>query len=146
MSGTQKGNEGQVYTTECNTKNSGGNDYKYSTISHLIDILGQLAPIEFLVRCRESFSLKSFLKIGRIAVSLSSSSDSELAPYRFLLEQLVSFFMRCLVCALLECFFSGATFGVEWWCECCDLVNFRLVVIFVGVIQVMPPGDPQMGD
>lgn len=55
--------------------------YKYSTISHLIDILGQLAPTTFLLALYlDSFSVNSFLKMGSIAVSLSSNSDSEHAP------------------------------------------------------------------
>lgn len=50
-------------------------------MSHLIDILGQLAPTTlFLPRCLGSFSVNNFLKIGKIAVSPSNSSDSETAP------------------------------------------------------------------
>lgn len=89
--------------------------YKYSTISHLMDILGQLAPT-MLPRPRYCgcFSVNNFLNIGRMAVSPSSNSDSELAPNN-------SGFVRCLRC------FSGATFGDEWWCEwcCSDFINLR---------------------
>lgn len=57
--------------------------YKYSTISHLIDILGQLTPqLRFSpcgwLLCR---SVRSLWKIGRMAHS--KSSDSELAVYIF---------------------------------------------------------------
>lgn len=95
--------------------------YKYSTISHLIDILGQLAPtMLFLLRYRGCFSVSNFLNIGNIAVSPSNNSDSELAPYS-------SAFERCL---RDRWWCSGATFGDEWWCECCiDLANFRCGVV-----------------
>lgn len=66
---------------------------------------------------RGCFSVNSFLNIGRMAVSPSSSSDSELAPKS-------SGFVRCFRCL------SGATFGEEWWWECCsDFINFRCGVV-----------------
>lgn len=81
-------------------------------------MFGQLAPtILFLPRYRGCFSVSNFRKIGKIAVSPSMSSDSELAPYK-------SALLRCFRC------FSGATFGDEWWCECCtDLTNLRCGVV-----------------
>lgn len=92
--------------------------YKYSTISHLIEIFGQLAPTIFRPRWCGCFSVNSFLNIGKMAVSPSSSSDSELAPYS---SDLLRCERRC---------FSGATFGDEWWCECCDnLASLRCGVV-----------------
>lgn len=106
--------------------------YKYSTISHLIDILGQLAPTTLLLALyRDSFSVSSFLKIGSMAVSLSSNSDSEQAPCMFDEDDRwwwwwSRLFDRCLCSlTLLLWLLSGATLGVDWWCEWCDLTSFR---------------------
>lgn len=93
--------------------------YKYSTISHLIDIFGQLAPTRLpRPRYRGCLSVNSFLNIGSMAVSLSISSVSLLAPNS-------SGFVRCLR------LWSGATFGDEWWCECCCnvFISFRWGVV-----------------
>lgn len=92
--------------------------YKYSTISHLIEMFGQLAPTTlFRPRCLGCFSVNSLRNIGKMAVSPSISSDSELAPY-------ISDLFRC------RRSLSGATFGDEWWCECCDdLASLRCGVM-----------------
>lgn len=62
--------------------------------------------------------------MGKMAVSLSSSSDSEHAPCRFddrWWWWWSRLFDRCLCILAL----SGATLGVDWWCEWCDFASFR---------------------
>lgn len=96
-------------------------------MSHLIEIFGQLAPTPLLrleLRYRGWRSVNNFLKIGKIALSPSSSSDSEQAPNK--LDSASSLSVVGVWLRYLRFSDPGATFGVEWWWACCiDLKSAR---------------------